>query len=263
MKKLLLSVLCIAAVSAIAQTRTPRYDDLSRGARLTGVPSTAEDSNSSASGATTLPYALASGNYYNDATFPLMLNVLNYGRSNVSCAVNGTTVMSQTISDGGSHPAGTCVIPGKSSFGVNGSSTVTALANGATWRQTGILFAVSTPSYSGSTTNSQARVYNCVAYGYDYENPIPQYNSYDSSCLPYPVGSYYAYASSSQIVTVTTCNWTASVLDNWGRYTPNGSGSIPAWPAVPCDNNYITQYQTQSGIFAPPPPPPVDNSGNN
>jgi hypothetical protein len=127
------------------------------------------------------------------------------------------------------------VVPAKSSFSLSGNSFVgraTALANGATWSQTGVVFGVGAPAYQTLLRQT----------GTAWSSTIVGETSGGAQILEYFVVPVYA------------CDWSAGATNNLGSTSQVASGSIPNWPlnAAPCNGGQVQNYFAQVGAFTPP-----------
>jgi hypothetical protein len=239
-----------------------------------------------AGGATLLPYDVPEGSYYNNATYPLQLAyTAHIGGGNCGggyIIVGGAQVA--TASDGcdGGDQFMTAIVPAKTSFSFGKSGYgdarmyVTAMANGATWQATGVLFSLG-ESYTTSLQSSSSNVpyYFCMVgeygdYGYTYQyiyasacnvgsthqavwGYAPSIMNAVSNITPAWNGGIYGYTT----VTVRSCSWTRRTSNNWGQTTVSASGSIPGWPVgVSCDATNVTHYFAGTGPFTVYVPPP-------
>jgi len=129
-------------------------------------------------GATLLPYAMPSGDYINRASYPIALSMPLVDEIG-EITINGN-VVARVDSRKGSLNAYrrqtiTAIIPSGASFNIFahngvGRAYATALANNATWAQTGIVFPVSAPTIRAqnlASTPDFRSVYYCRGYAFD------------------------------------------------------------------------------------------------
>lgn len=147
--------------SAWAQTtpsppRQPSYVDSTRTDRLVGVPPGKDPSLSGAAGATLLPYNLPppAGEWVNNAPYPLFLSITPAAPGySFWIYIDGRPVARAADDWEWTFTAIQVIIPTGSSFTWSDkrhTGVVTALANNATWRQTGIKFPVGQPVYKAT-----------------------------------------------------------------------------------------------------------------
>lgn len=105
---------------------------------LKGTPKLPASLAGSGGGATVFPYTLPAGTWVNSAPYPLQV-VLSIGQDGW-----GAITVNGIVADSGGSKNGptklVAVIPAGATFTTPRSSYVTALANGASWAQTGITF---------------------------------------------------------------------------------------------------------------------------
>lgn len=185
--------------------------------KLMGVPKLPAALAGGGAGATPLPYNLPEGKWVNGAPYPLQVTT-SIGQDGWGAIyVNGITADS-----GGSKNGPTklvAIIPAGATFSIPRSAYVTALANGATWAQTGIKFKLD------------------ITYKATFVPPTPDWQSVQDCRLRIPSGTnknggtIYTYA---RFVVSDTLNCASKSLAYFGRlasFTGEG-GTYTADPAV-------------------------------
>jgi hypothetical protein len=205
MKKHLITLIALASAAAcLAQNTITRPADSTSGTAravvgFTGGVSEARvsqiiSSSGGGGGATLLPYDLPAGSWRNAASYPLEVRT-NYAPGWHIITIGGRTV--SAAGSGDNHPSTSATIPPGAAFTTNQPSVVTAMANGATWQATNILFNVA----SSNTIIGRNEYYVGYAYGSRY----PQWVYYDI---------YDTYRATS--------------TNNWGQTSTNTSTTYVA-----------------------------------
>jgi hypothetical protein len=211
-------------------------------------------------GATLLPYDLPGGSYYNNADYPLQVNLVGAPvNGGAYIIVNGRLVSRNEVNDQGTQSAN-AIVPAKTSFAIGWSAVITALANNATWKQTGIKFSLGSAFYTSPMTSTSATAVLCYADGGEYGAYIGYFDQcvYGTSTrliYPGPIrGAVYMYSSQvygSQVFVSYSCPWTQVSSNNWGESGTDNSGSITPWPIAiaECNRENVAHYFNATGPF--------------